>query len=133
MSSTDTLIEPGNSISSDYQLIPDYKKTEMEKIFSISNQILLTGYNLSHECQEFLNQNQELALAVPEITNLVNNALNDSIVPSLEIIEDYEETSDVKRLSITFKIPNKPYEDILKMWDAASTNVYQNIDAAIAK
>jgi hypothetical protein len=130
MSSTSTLIEEGWSISSGYELFRNYKSNELEKNYSTSNQILLTGYIFSHDCQEFLNQNRELVLAIPEITNLVNTTLNEAIVPSFEIIEDYEDSSDVRRLSITFKIQNKPYEDILQVWDTVSNDVYQKIDAA---
>jgi hypothetical protein len=127
MSSTSTLIDQQRSTSSDYTLT----KNEFAKMYSISDRILLTGYKIDPECQQFLDENPYIASAIPEIANLVNKTLNMDIVPTLEVIKD-EESLDVRRLSFNFIIKNKSYEEILKLWDFASAQVYQNLNDTIA-
>jgi hypothetical protein len=131
MSVTDTLpVE--TRFSSNYELIGIKKESTLDVMYKLSNQMLLTGYTFDDESQQFLNENQDVGFAIPQITNLVNSVLRTEIIPVLEVVRD-EESFNVRRLSIVFNVAGKSYQEILRIWDNVSKEVYSNISDIVAR
>jgi hypothetical protein len=120
-----------NEILSDCKYNPSSQSTfyDMQRL---SNHILLTGYNLNLEVQQFLDENIDIPFEIPKIVSIVNRILSIEISPSFELIEDQEDLS-LRRLAIIFTISDREYDAILNLWNVASREVYQNIDISTAK
>lgn len=98
----------------------------------VTSNTMLSGYEFDSEVQEFLDRNFDVLTFIPDIVEKVNTVLPKQSLPSFEIIED-EEIPDDERLGITFKIQDKPYDEILKIWDNVSSKVYENLSESLSK
>lgn len=94
--------------------------------------VLSGGYKFDNKVQEFLDKNFDVLTYIPDIVEKVNTVLPKESSPSFEVIED-EEIPDDERLGITFKIQDKPYDEILKMWDKVSNKAYENLSESLSK
>jgi len=105
--------------------------TETRRPYNVTK-VSITGLIIDHQGEEFLNQNMDVVLAIPEIISAVNKTIGYDMIPTLEIIED-EESANVRRLAFVFTIKDKKYEEILNMWDVVSKNVYEKLNDVTAK
>lgn len=104
----------------------------IEVINVVLNVVLLSSYKFDNEVQKYLSKNSDVLLSITDIIEKVNSVLPKPSMPEFEVIED-EEILDDRRLGIIFKIQDKPYEDILKMWNDVSSKAYQNVNNSISK
>jgi hypothetical protein len=103
-----------------------------DDIHRISNQILLTGYYIEKDCQEFLNDNLDIPFEIPRINEIANQVTGTELNPVFEIITD-EESLELKRLAIIFKIKGYSYDQILRIWDNVSEKVYAGLNTITAQ
>jgi len=107
-------------------------KDDFDNMYGISGKILLTGYELDNETQDYLASNPDIPFEIPRIVEVVHKLFKSDTVPSFEIIKD-EESFVTKHLAITFSIQNKTYDEILAIWTIVSKQVYSEMDILTAK
>jgi hypothetical protein len=73
-----------------YVVIPNVVLPNLydQPMYRISNEILLTGYDITKECQEFLDDNPDIPLEIPRIYETTNQVIGTEIKPVFEIIRD---------------------------------------------
>lgn len=105
---------------------------EFEGMYRVSAKILLTGYELDYESQQFLADNPDIPFELPRIAEIVQSIVKDHIIPTFDVIMD-EEAMNVRRLAINFVIRDKKYEEVLNIWTEISKKVYSQMSTETAK
>ena len=118
--------------TTDVKAKPEFNTTIEPDISSKPTNLSITNFSLDYNVENFLSENIDVALMIPNILSIVQETIQRHAVFSLKIIED-EELDDAKHLALIFKIKNESYENILKIWDEVLENVYSKLDIQTSK